>query len=40
MHSVPCPRSYMKYSAIEQPAYGAMYCKGAGSLDPAITTIV
>ena len=30
----------MKYSAIAQPEYGAMYCMGAGSEAPATTTIV
>ncbi len=31
---------YVKYSAIAQPAYGAMYCSGAGSLAPATITVV
>ena len=30
----------MKYSAIAQPEYGAMYCIGAGSEALAVTTIV
>jgi hypothetical protein len=29
----------MKYSAIAQPEYGAMYCIGAGSDADAATTI-
>ncbi len=40
MHSVCRPCSYMKNSAIVQPAYGAMYCSGAESDAPAVTTIV
>ena len=34
------PCAYMKYSAMAQPAYGAMYCSGAGSDAPAATTMV
>src|SRR5438552_17334854 len=30
----------MKYSAIAQPAYGAMYCSGAGSAALAMTIVV
>jgi hypothetical protein len=30
----------MKYSAIAQPAYGAMYCMGAGSDAAATTTML
>jgi hypothetical protein len=30
----------MKYSASAVPAYGAMYCMGAGSLAEAATTMV
>ena len=35
-----CLPLYMKYSPIAQPAYGAMYCSGAGSDAEAETTIV
>jgi hypothetical protein len=38
-HSVASP-FHMKYSAIAQPAYGAMYCSGAGSAAVATTTVV
>ena len=40
MQSAGLPCSYMKYSAMAQPAYGEMYWSGAGSLAPAVTTIV
>ena len=40
MHSVAFFSSYMKYSAMVQPEYGAMYCSGAGSEADATTTIV
>src|SRR2546427_423231 len=40
MHSVASFSSYMKYSAMAQPANGAMYCIGAGSEAEASTTIV
>ena len=40
MHSVACFSSYMKYSAMVQPEYGAMYCSGAGSEADATTTMV
>ena len=32
-------RSYMKYSAMAAPAYGAMYCSGAGSSAVATMTV-
>ena len=40
MQSVAFFSSYMKYSAIAQPANGAMYSIGAGSDADAITTMV